>query len=98
MPRVYAILHVDLPIRFRPTASQPFYAYQLVTGYEPDISHLRIFGLAVCVPIAPPQGTIMGPQRRLSIYVGYESPTIIRYLEPLLGDLFPAKFADCHFK
>ena len=38
----------------------------------------------------------MGPQRRLGIYVGYESPSIIRYLEPLTGDLFTAKFADCH--
>ena len=28
---------------------------------------------------------------------GYESPSIIRYLEPLMGDLFTAKFADCHF-
>jgi hypothetical protein len=93
----YAILHAALLIRFRPTASQPFSAYQLVTGYEPDISHLRIFGCAVYVPIAPPQRTKMGPQRRLSIYVGYESPTIIRYLEPLTSDLFTARFADCHF-
>ncbi|KAJ9539390.1 hypothetical protein OSB04_032123 [Centaurea solstitialis] len=61
----YAILHAALLIRFRPTASQPFSAYQLVTGYEPDISHLRIFGCAVYVPIAPPQRTKMGPQRRL---------------------------------
>ena len=93
----YAILHAALLIRFRPTASQPFSAYQLVTGYEPDISHLRIFGCAVYVPIAPPQRTKMGPQRRLCIYVGYESPTIIRYLEPLTGDIFTARFADCHF-
>ncbi|XP_057248922.1 uncharacterized protein LOC130590486 [Beta vulgaris subsp. vulgaris] len=39
----------------------------------------------------------MGPQRRLGIYVGFESPSIIRYLEPLTGDLFTARFADCHF-
>ena len=49
------------------------------------------------MPIAPPQRTKMGPQRRLSIYVGYESPTIIHYLEPLTGDLSTARFADCHF-
>ena len=49
------------------------------------------------VPIAPPQRTKLDLLRRLSIYVGYESPTIIRYLEPLTGDLFTAKFADCHF-
>ncbi|KAJ9561775.1 hypothetical protein OSB04_006935 [Centaurea solstitialis] len=93
----YAMLHAALLIRFRPTASQPFYTYQLVTGYEPDISHLYIFGCVVYVPIAPPQCTKMGPQKRLSIYVGYESPTIIRYLEPLTGDLLIARFTNCHF-
>ncbi|XP_052291686.1 uncharacterized protein LOC127900572 [Citrus sinensis] len=39
----------------------------------------------------------MGLQRRLGIYVGFYSPSIIRYLEPLTGDLFTARFADCHF-
>ena len=89
--------YAALLIHFRPTASQPFSAYQLVIGYEPDISYLRIFGFAVYVPIVPPQRTKMGPQKRLGIYVGYESPTIIHYLEPLTDDLFTARFADCHF-
>ena len=39
----------------------------------------------------------MGPQRRLGIYVGFESPSIIRYLEPLTGNTFTARFVDCHF-
>ncbi|KAM2860133.1 hypothetical protein COP2_025467 [Malus domestica] len=39
----------------------------------------------------------MGPQRRLRIFVGFDSPSIIRYLEPLTGDMFIARFADCHF-
>ena len=39
----------------------------------------------------------MGPQRRLGIYVGYESQSIIKYLEPSTGDLFTARFVDCHF-
>ncbi|GJR03487.1 hypothetical protein Tco_0526471 [Tanacetum coccineum] len=38
-----------------------------------------------------------GPQRRLGIYVGYETSSIIRYVEPLTGDVFTARFADCHF-
>ena len=93
----YAILHATLLIRFRPTTKQPFSAYQLVTRYEPYISHLRIFSCSVYVQITPLLRSKMGPQRRLGIYVGYESPTIIRYLEPLTGDLFTARFADCHF-
>ncbi|PHU02119.1 hypothetical protein BC332_27370 [Capsicum chinense] len=49
------------------------------------------------MPIAPPNRTKMGPQRRFEIYVGFESPSIIRYLEPLTGDVFTARFADCRF-
>ena len=39
----------------------------------------------------------MGPQRRLVIYIGFESPSIIRYLEPLTGDMFTNRFTDCRF-
>ena len=56
-----------------------------------------MFGYAVYVPIALPPRTKMGPHRRMGIDVGYDSPSIIRYLEPLKGDLFTARFADCYF-
>ena len=39
----------------------------------------------------------MGPHRKLGIYVGYSSLSIIKYLEPLTGDLFTARFADSIF-
>ena len=39
----------------------------------------------------------MGPQRRLKIYVGFETPSIIRYLEPLTSDVFTSRFTDCQF-
>ncbi|KAK6151963.1 hypothetical protein DH2020_014598 [Rehmannia glutinosa] len=39
----------------------------------------------------------MGPQCRFGIYVGFDSPSVIRYLEPTTGDLFTARFVDCHF-
>jgi hypothetical protein len=39
----------------------------------------------------------IGPQRRLRIYIGFHSPSIIKYLEPLTGDIFTAHFADCQF-
>jgi hypothetical protein len=32
----------------------------------------------------------MGPHKKLGIYVGFQSPSIIKYLEPLVGDLFTA--------
>ena len=47
--------------------------------------------------VTPPNRTKMGPQRRLGIYVGFESPSIMRYLEPLTGDMFTARFAYCQF-
>ncbi|KAI3740406.1 hypothetical protein L2E82_30835 [Cichorium intybus] len=92
-----AILHAASLIRIRPSAYHTYSPQQLAFGQEPDISHLRIFGCAVYVPIAPPQRTKMGPQRRLGIYVGYETSSIIRYLEPLTGDVFTARLADCQF-
>ncbi|KAK4400822.1 Retrovirus-related Pol polyprotein from transposon RE2 [Sesamum angolense] len=52
----------------------------LVKDKEPNISHLEVFGCAVYVPIPPSRRTKMGPQRRLGIYVGFESPSIIKYL------------------
>jgi hypothetical protein len=39
----------------------------------------------------------MGPHRKLGIYVGYKPPSIIKYLEPLTGDLFTTRYADCIF-
>lgn len=33
----------------------------------------------------------------MSIYVGYKSPIIVRYKEPLTGDLFIARFTNCDF-
>lgn len=93
----HAILHATSLIRLRPTHYNKYSLPQLVFGHEPNIVHLRIFGCAIYVPVAPPQRSKMGPQRRIGIYVGFESLSIIRYLEPLTGDLFTARFADCRF-
>jgi len=40
---------------------------------------------------------MMGPQRRLRIYVGYHSPSIIKYLELPTRDLFIVQLFDYHF-
>ena len=86
----YAILHATSLIRIRPIAYHKYLPLQLDYGYEPNISHMRIFCCAVYVPIAPPQCTKMGLQKRLGIYVGFDSPSIIRYIEPLTSDVFTA--------
>jgi len=39
----------------------------------------------------------MGPQRRLGINIGYDSPSIIKYFEPSTSDLFTAPFVESVF-
>jgi hypothetical protein len=39
----------------------------------------------------------MGPHRKMGIYVGYLSPSVIKYLEPLIGDLLTSQYPDCIF-
>jgi len=39
----------------------------------------------------------MGPHWKLGVYVGYETPSIIKYLEPKTGDLFTVRYADSIF-
>jgi hypothetical protein len=93
----HAVLYVVDLIQLRPTAYHKTFPLQLVCGNSSSISYLCKFGCVVYVPIAPPQRTSMGPHRKLGIYVGYSLPLIIKYLEPLTGDLFTAWFADCIF-
>jgi hypothetical protein len=93
----HTILHTAALIRLRTTASHKFSPLQLVSEREPNLSHLKIFGCAVYVLISPPQRTKMGPQRRLRIYIGFYSSSIIKYLEPLTGDVFTVRFTDCQF-
>ena len=93
----HAILRAATLVRLRLTNYHKFSPLQLVLGQDPNISHLRIFGCGAYVPIAPPNRTKMGLQRRLKIYVGFESPSIIRYLEPLMRDMFTVRITDYRF-
>lgn len=38
-----------------------------------------------------------GSSTTLCICIGFDSPSIIRFLEPMSGDLFTAIFSNCHF-
>jgi hypothetical protein len=80
----HAVFHaVDL-IQLRPTAYHTTFPLQLVCGDQPNISHLQKFGCDV-------------PHRRMGIYVGFQSLSIQKYLEPVIGDLFTGQFIDCIF-
>ena len=93
----HAIIHAAHLIRLRPTANHDLSPLQLAKGYQPNIFHLRIFCCDVYVPIAPTHQPKLGPQRRLGIYVGFQSASIINYIKPLMGEVFTTQFADCHF-
>ena len=54
-------MHAAALVRIRPTTYHEYSPSQLVLGKQPNISHLRIFGCAVYVPIVPTQHTKMGP-------------------------------------
>ena len=51
----------------------------------------------VYVSITPTHRPKLGPQSRLDIYVSFQSASIINYIEPLMGEVFTARFAYCHF-
>ena len=33
----------------------------------------------------------------MGIYIGYDYPSIIKYIEPMTGDVVTTHFGDCHF-
>ena len=93
----HAIIHVANFIHLRPTANQDLSLLQLVIAYQSNTSHLHVFGCTVYVPLAPTHRTKLGPQRRLDIYVGFQSSSIINYIESLTCEVFIARFADYYF-
>ena len=56
-----ASTHATSLIRIRPTSYYEYSPSLLVVGKQPNISHSRIFGCAVYIPIEPTQRTKMGP-------------------------------------
>ena len=93
----HTIIHGANLIFLCPTANHDLSPLQLAKGYQPHISHLRVFGSVVYVSIAPTHRPKLGPQRRLGIYIGFQSASIINYIEPLTGEVFTPRFADYHF-
>ena len=57
----HAVMHATSLIRIRSTSYHEYSSSQLVLSKQPNISHLRVFGCVVHVPIVPPQHTKMGP-------------------------------------
>ena len=90
----HAIIHAAHLIRLCPTANHNLSPLQLAKGYHLNILHLRVFGSVVYVSIAHTHRPII---LVIGIYIGFQSASIINYIEPLTGELFTARFADCYF-
>jgi hypothetical protein len=88
----YTVLHANLLLKYRPSAFNTLNPHHLAYGLPPDVSHLKTYGCQVLVPILGPKRTNMGPHRQQGIYVGFDSPSIIRFVEPANGDVFKARF------
>lgn len=93
----HAILHANDLLNRHPLANGTESPAYLEMGHAPNVSHLRRFGCAILHPIPPTKRTKMGPQRAMGIYVGFQSPAIAKYLDPVNGNLFHTKFTDCIF-
>ena len=83
--------------KLRPTLLNQQTPYEFLSGRPPNISHLRVFGCQVWVPISEPKKQKLGPHRQEGIYVGFDSASIIRYIDPSNGALLKARFANCRF-
>ena len=94
----HAILHAAALLRLCPTLLNPISSQELITGHIPSIFHLRIFGLWVWVPRPEPQRRTILAHREEGVYMGFDSPSIIRYLVPSTGALLRARFQNCVFE
>ena len=94
----HAILHAAALLRLRPTLLNPITFQQLLTGRTPDVSHLRIFGCKVWVPWLEPLRRTISALREEGVYMGFDSPSILRYFVPSTGALLKACFQNCIFE
>jgi hypothetical protein len=93
----HVVLYATDLVQLRPTAYHTISPLQHARGDQSSISYLRKFGCVVYTPISLSKRTSIGPHRRIGIYVEFQSPFILKYPEPLTGNLFMTQFAYCIF-
>ena len=94
----HLVLHTAALLRLCPTLLNPITFQKLLIGCTPNISHLRIFASRVWVPRPEPLRQIISAHREDGVYMGFDSPSIIRYLVPSTGALLRARFQNCVFE
>ena len=91
------VLHATTLLKLRPTLLNVQTPAELQSGRIPDVSHIKVFGCQVWVPVAEPKRHTIGAHQEEGIYIGFDSPAIIRYLVPATCILLKARFANCRF-
>ena len=94
----HAILHAAALLRLRPTLLNPITSQELLTSHTPNISHLRIFGSRVWVPRPEPLRCTISAHREEGIYMGFDSPSILKYFVPSTRALLRARFQNYVFE
>ena len=92
----HAVLHAASLLKLRPTLLNTQTPQEILSGRLPDVSHIRVFGCQVWIPLLDPHRHTIGAHRQEGVYVGFDSPSIIRYLDPTTY-LYKARFANCRF-
>jgi transposase InsO family protein len=93
----HAVLHAATLLRYQPTLLNDFSPLELFSGQKPDISHFRVFGCQVWIPTVEPKRTTISKHRIEGVYVGFDSPSIIRYLTASTGTMHKARFQNSKF-
>ena len=88
----HAILHVASLFWLRPTLLNSNSLQELLTGHVPNIAHLQTFGCRVWAPRPKSQRKTISTHHEEGVYIGFDSPSIIRYLIPSTRTLLCARF------
>lgn len=94
----HAVLHAAALLRFRPTPHNTQSPLELVSGKVPNVAHLRTFGCKTWVPAPEPSRKTIVVHCLSGIYVGFDSPFVIRYLSLPTTTLLRARFQNCQFE
>ena len=91
------MLHAAALLLLRPTLLNHQTPLELLAGRPPNISHLRVFRCHVWIHAPKQQRKTIRPHRHETIYLGHDSPNIIRYTTPSTRIVLKAHFANCKF-
>jgi len=92
----HVILHATTLIRLCPSSVDIASLQELLSGRVLNVSYL--FGRPVWVPIPEPQLYTIDAHYQKGIYVGFDSPSIICYINSSIGRLLRAYFANYWFE